>query len=169
MNNEHNDIAICDDLPGKVKKSLSEVDPMPADLKPNRNQRRIAKKKAKKAGDNGLVDVRKDLSKTHKSFGELIGTYGKTLTELTKTNDVRVKPIMEKAIGLLDDAVSVYESAQTKIEDINKMEKMNEDVFFDAFAIGNNLIEDIQKLNNDIHPLIDEAFEIMEEKEELTE
>lgn len=154
-------MTLLEDFPGSIDNER-ETDITP-ELPLTRNQRRIAKKVANKSTKGkSPFDLRNDLVKTHKSFGELIGTYVGTLKGLSAQNVDTVNEVIAPAVGALDVAATAFEKTSEVIAALRERGVADEDLYWEAFTAGNELVEEIQKLNEVVHPILDEAFELAE-------
>ena len=154
-------MTLLEDFPGGISNER-ETDITP-ELPLTRNQRRIAKKVAKKSTKGkSPFDLRSNLSKTHKSFGELIGTYVGTLKGLSAQNVDAVNTAIAPAVSALDVAATAFEKTSEVIAALSERGDADEDLYWEAFTAGNELVEEIQKLNEVVHPILDEAFELAE-------
>lgn len=156
------DPTLLEQFPGGISKR-EETPEMPL----SRNQRRIAKKTIKKKSKGkSSFDTRSELRNTHKSFGELIQTYVETLKGFSNHDDDEIAATIAPAIGALEVATTSYENVREKLDVLSAAKTVNEDLYWEAFTTGNEMVEDIQTLNEVVHPILDRAFELAEEKEE---
>ena len=66
----------------------------------------------------------------------------------------------------MEVATTSYENVREKLDVLSAAKTVNEDLYWEAFTTGNEMVEDIQTLNEVVHPILDRAFELAEEKEE---